>query len=766
MIDLSCEISVGSQIPLMNRAGVAMIGLLFFCGSVAIAADDRVVKIQVSVIDRSPQTEFAEAELAQAIRQKDATEATEIVLVLVDGAATEGLKPEGFRILTALLPRARHIEIQAVDAAGLMYGGLEVAEIIRTRGVEHVRAAVQNAFFPLRGTKFNIPLDVRTPSYTDVCDAAQINIPEMWSFEFWRETIDTLARYRYNYISLWNLHPFPSLVKVPAYPDVALDDVWRSRVPWNENYSLEGREFVTDQILSDVEVVKRMTIDEKIDFWRKVMAYGKSRNVDFYIVTWNIFTYGTHGKYGITDDFRNPITTDYFRQSVRQTLLTYPDLAGIGLTTGENMPGADFQQKEDWAMATYGQGMLDVAQLQPSRSLRLIHRQHQANAKDIARTFKPLLDQPNVDFIFSFKYAKAHVYSATTQPFHREFVRDLGDMKTIWTLRNDDVFYFRWGVPDFVRDFVKNIPVEPSMGYYYGSDQYIWGREFLARDAGASRSIEIDKHWLQWLLWGRLAYDPDFGNERIADIVGNRLGLATEEARRLLEAWQHTSQVYPLTTGFHWGALDFQWYIEGCQSRPGPAENDTGFHDVNRFITLAPHTNSNCQSIPQYVKERQATSTTGKRSPLQLADELDQHVERASDILATISFPKQDELNRTRIDMAIVGHLGRYYADKIRGATALALFRETHETKYQQTAIQQLVDAARHWHDYASLALTHYKNPLWTNRVGYVDWKKNYEYALDDIRIAGGDPAQYDLPLAVDADSERVRISRTAPDAP
>ena len=37
-----------------------------------------------------------------------------------------------------------------------------------------------------------------------------------------------LASHRYNYISLWNLHPFPSLVKVPDYPDVALDDVKRS----------------------------------------------------------------------------------------------------------------------------------------------------------------------------------------------------------------------------------------------------------------------------------------------------------------------------------------------------------------------------------------------------------------------------------------------------------------------------------------------------------------------------------------------------------
>ena len=39
--------------------------------------------------------------------------------------------------------------------------------------------------------------------------------------------------------------------------------------------------------------------------------------------------------------------------------------------------------------------------------------------------FKPLIDHPNIDFFFSFKYAKAHVYSALTMPFPEEFVETL-----------------------------------------------------------------------------------------------------------------------------------------------------------------------------------------------------------------------------------------------------------------------------------------------------------------------------------------------------
>ena len=41
----------------------------------------------------------------------------------------------------------------------------------------------------------------------------------------------TMARHRYNLLSLWSLHPFPSMVRVPEYPDVALADVKRKAGP-------------------------------------------------------------------------------------------------------------------------------------------------------------------------------------------------------------------------------------------------------------------------------------------------------------------------------------------------------------------------------------------------------------------------------------------------------------------------------------------------------------------------------------------------------
>jgi hypothetical protein len=701
----------------------------------------------IIIPDDTPQAAFAKVHIVEAFGERgwtnsvsniqDASYSIYFLYADQEGQIEElgfdnphGLEPDGF----SLQVDNEKIGVLGLDAAGLMYGGLELAEQIELYGPDGLVPLQKNPYMTMRGTKFNIPLDVRTPTYTDPGDAAQKNIPEMWNFGFWKDYIDHLASFRYNFISLWSLHPFPSMVKVPGYEDIALNDVQRSTVEWQENYALQGTGFDAPEILANPEIIKQISIDDKIAFWKKVMDYGKSRNVDFYVVTWNIFTNGTKGQYGITDDINNETTRDYFRKSVKQMFVTYPDLAGIGLTTGENMHGASFEEKESWAFDTYAKGVLDAAAEMPDRKITFIHRQHMTGARDIAEKFKPIFDQPNVEFIFSFKYAKAHVMSAREQPYHEEFVKDIKGMKTIWTLRNDDNYYFRWGAPDFVREFIKNIPYDVSRGYYYGSDQWVWGREFSMKNAAEPRQIELEKHWYHWMLWGRLGYDPDFANDRIIKILEHRY--PEVDGEKLFTAWQEASMIYPTTTGFHWGPLDFQWYIEGCKSRPAYAQNETGFHDVNRFINLPPHPRSGFQSIPEYVEMQQKGGSTDLLTPIQISDKLHAHSNKAIYILNAIGEVENPELNVTLHDIRTIARLGKYYAYKISGATNLAIYRATGETENQDAAICDLELALEAWKDYTKTAKEQNINPLWTNRVGYVDWIQITDWVADDIEIA------------------------------
>jgi hypothetical protein len=661
-----------------------------------------------------------------------------------DGGYTS-LQSEGFSLRQAKQGGARSFTIVGKDAAGAMYGGLELAEQIRTRGVDGVLDMDRNPYMPLRGTKFNIPLDLRTPSYTDMGDSAQANIATVWDFEFWRQYLDQLARDRYNMVSLWNLHPFPSLVKVPEYPDVALDDVWRSKAKFDEDYSTRTTDIVTPAMLANKEIVRRLTIDQKIEFWRRVMSYAHDRNIAFYVVTWNIYTYGTGGRYGITDALDNPNTVAYFRASVRELFRTYPLLAGIGLTAGENMGDASayyaggmdsFDAKENWLLATYGQGVLDAARAEPRRQFRLIHRQHESRAQDIAATFAPVIAQPNVDFLFSFKYAQAHALSSTTQTFHRGYLESLGNLRTLWTIRNDDALMLRWAAPDFVREFVKNIPYEKSQGFYFGSDMWVWGREYLSRRPSSPRQLEIDKHWLHFLLWGRLGYDPTLDDARLAALVEQRF--PGVNGVTLLAAWQHASMIYPLVTGFHWANFDFQWYIEACRSRPGPARTASGFHSVETFIDQPVHPGTDNLTIPRYVTGVTSGSMPPGTTPMQVADRIDAHVDAVLAPAKALSPPRANsrEYADTTGDILMMANLGRYYAAKIRGATELALYRATRDAQHQALAVKHLEAAARAWGTYVEAARRAYGASFWTNRVGRVDWRELSAEVRHDVEIA------------------------------
>jgi hypothetical protein len=212
-------------------------------------------------------------------------------------------------------------------------------------------------------------------------------------------------------------------------------------------------------------------------------------------------------------------------------------------------------------------------------------------------------------------------------------------------------------------------------------------------------------------------------------------------ADKLLDAWQNASMIYPLVTGFHWGALDFQWYIEACKSRPEPAQTESGFHDVNRFITLPPHPGTDYVSIPKYVDAVVEGKEIEGTTPIELSSRITAHAYRAMQVLQQLPPAREIEdweLRALLTDIEAMACLGRYYADKIHGATCLAGFRKTSELEDGSQAVDDLRRAAQWWARYVALANGQYKNPLWTNRVGYVDWDALTKEVQQDIESARG----------------------------
>lgn len=672
---------------------------------------------------------FAAEEIRREAKAKDMTlsndaTATRVILDVANGGAAQSyrIKHEG-----------AELRVIGTDAVGAMYGGLDVAEAIRNGTLDELRDSDHKPHIAQRGIKFNIPLDLRTPSYTDCSDAAQANIPEMWDREFWTQYLDAMARNRYNVLSLWSLHPFPSLVKVPEFPEVALDDVWRTRAKLDDTFSFAGTDMVRPAMLADHEVVKRMTMDEKIAHWRWVMQQAADRGIRLYWFTWNVFTFGADGKQGITSDLGNETTKQYFRASVREMVKTYPLLAGMGITAGEGMPhDMDSKVKERWLWDTYGEGVRDALKNEPKREFGMIHRFHWTAQGDILDAFK---DYPG-PFEFSFKYSVAHMYSITKPPFIQPLLEGLAPGRKTWlTVRNDDIYTFRFGDPAYAREYIANIPsADKIAGFYMGPDGYCWGRDFLERNpAPGPRPLVMEKQWYSFMLWGRLAYDPWLPDSHFERALAARHpGVSSPQ---LFRALQGASQVMPLITRFFWGDIDLKWFPEANSSHR--RSKGKGFYTVQHYMEGSTMPGANVLSIRDWRSRLASRQPMTETTPLEIAAALDGAAADTSGALTALrESPKGDtELQRNISDCESLAALGRYYAAKIRGACALALFDANSDPHEQAAALRHLSDALAHWKTYAAIRDAHYVPALY-NRVGYIDITALTAKAAADLEIA------------------------------
>lgn len=106
-------------------------------------------------------------------------------------------------------------------------------------------------------------------------------------------------------------------MKLDDYPDAALEDVCRMGLPLDQDWRKSGKPGPWGPWGRDLDdpgvmkLVKKITIKEKVDYWRKVFNYAEDRGIEISIFHWNVFTFGATGKHGITQAQSNPITVDY-----------------------------------------------------------------------------------------------------------------------------------------------------------------------------------------------------------------------------------------------------------------------------------------------------------------------------------------------------------------------------------------------------------------------------------------------------------------------
>jgi hypothetical protein len=142
-------------------------------------------------------------------------------------------------------------------------------------------------------------------------------------------------------------------------------------------------------------------------------------------------------------------------------------------------------------------------------------------------------------------------------------------------------------------------------------------------------------------------------------------------------------------------------------------------------------------NIRDWRKRITAAQPMGQTTPLEIAAALDGAANGTFAALASLRAAAREdaELRKTIADCEALGWLGRFYAARIRGASALALFDLTGDKLEQDAALQSLADALAHWKQYAAVRDSHYVPGLY-NRVGYVDVTALTQKVAADLDIA------------------------------
>lgn len=619
-----------------------------------------------------------------------------LISIAVDGSR---LDSEAF----AVKNEGRHIIVSGGDTRGMIYGALALVEDLRN-GVRlaDVKDRSEAPKLAFRALKFNFPWDSYRPSA-----ALDQHIGTVRDLAYWEAFLDMMAENRFNTLTLWNLHPWPYMVRSRNFPEAN---------PFTE---------------------------KEMEEWRTlhhgILRMAAQRGIETYLVPWNIFVskefvaahgvgeLNTYPYYNSRGD-RSELIKRYVRESVAQVLEEYPELTGIGLSDSEAMGEMTPEERADWIDATYLEAVRNA-----NRPVKIIHKLPSSaglvmdgstslETEQMTRRNIEEMDFAEGPVWLTPKFNWSHGHStATLVGVHGGELRDTfftpepKNYKIVWTVRNEDFFALRWGVPSFVREHIRrNGTASHVGGYIIGSETYIPALDyFTAAKGGVDWRYAFERQWLFYRLWGRLLYDVDTPDSLFADDFRRRYAKGGDN---LLEAYELASRTPLKLASLFNSSWDHTLYSEGMMWLEGPAMSYIGADNLIDQGVLDPA----YVSVADYVAATVAgTSLAADRiTPPVLADQLEADSRAALRLVEGTDTSGNTALMYEVADVRAWSYLGLHLAEKLRGAVALQTFRLAGGDEHKARAVAHLQNALEHWD--AAIAITRpiYRDMLLTHMIG------------------------------------------------
>ncbi|MCM3632672.1 alpha-glucuronidase family glycosyl hydrolase [Paenibacillus camelliae] len=624
------------------------------------------------------------------------------------------LASEGFELRKERTDNHVRLYVLGHDETGVMYGLLELAERLQaTKSIDKLEPCLINARFPFRALKFNLPWS----SYRKN-ECFELQHACVKDLKFWEQFLNMMLDNRYNVLTLWNLHPFPFMLRTKSFP---------LATPFSDEELAEWKQY-----------------------WTTLFHMAKERGIETYLINWNIivseaFTehYDPQAVHDRLYHYGDSYTTDdikqYTRESITQLIDEYPDLTGFGVSLGERMNDMSPESIQQWIEDVYYEGMSAA-----SRPIKFIHRAPFSVDPAITRTSIEQNHAFTEPVWLEVKFNWSHAYSSPklllthggSSGMEGYWNPPPSNYKITWMVRNEDFFTLRWAQPDFVREHIRTNGQEYVGGYYVGSECFIPGTDYshIQDSPHIHWDYAFQKHWLYYMLWGRLLYAPDTSDDVFIQAINQRLSISKGD--KILSAYSKACRMPMALASFYHFTWDFTLYAEGFLST-----GESEYNDGQAFISLEDLLESHPMdpdylSIKEYVhKLVNQQSMESFITPLQLADQLERD---AQDALCTVTelLNGDPRLDCEVADIIAWSQLSLYFAKKLRAAVSYELYRSTGNEAERQLAIYWLEapHAAAHWERLVAITKSHYKpQPLMHLGKTLFSWELFLPQVYEDI---------------------------------
>jgi hypothetical protein len=578
------------------------------------------------------------------------------------------------------------------DAVGTMYAAYDIAEQLEIMGGNaNIYGIETRSRFPYA--------EIRAVNPFLQVEAFQDQNSWFYDKKYWETYLDELSWDRYN---LLDVHAMYELIST-FFPNCYL-------------YLLKSEKFPRVGV-SGEQAKKNLAMFN----WMIETAYERGIRV-------SLMSYHASWKLTDADKIEEPSDadmTDYTGEMVRMIIDKCPRLWMTGFRIGESGRPADFFEK------SYIAGIKEA-----SRPVYLFTRTWAASPEQVLTIPEAY---PNRTFL-EIKYNGEHL----GLPYHAMTTDRRGSIpsytweaysnwprkyKIIWQIRaNGTHRLFRWGDPVFAARAMRTtsfasgvgFTMEPMTSYYPPID-------FFSKPGAGYDFFKWDhqRNWFWYMAWGRLGYNPDEPKDVWQNRFRAHYGAAGNDA---LEMLTQMSRIVPMI---------YSWRCLGPDHRNMAPEYETG-GTLNEFMENYPLDPMSIRSVDEYVNHYLYNDPFlgAKLGPFEAADLLDRYAagaqaaaERASALVA----PGNKEFESLNLEMKMLGHLARYYSNKIRASAYLNYFQKKNTWPELQWAKKYTLDAIAEWDELSELGATNYKPILDTLRMSrYVNGKSTFTWG--DLR--------------------------------